>query len=175
MAPASSFHGSRASERSQTFRHRQWVPLESPAMADQLHGEQSNQDICQEAVLSCAVSASRLVAKKNGALMRVRSVARAYWPGRAHVARHSSTGRSEPWERGLGEVRDLALHSSRPDRRARGALVAAAWAEGRQKSVRIVYTLARPALICSRAGVGLPLDAASCPYWLLSFPPRPCA
>ncbi len=54
-------------------------------MADQLHGEQSNQDICQEAVLSCAVSASRLVAKKNGALMRVRSVARAYWPGRART------------------------------------------------------------------------------------------
>ena len=36
-------------------------------------------------VLSCAVSASRLVAKKNGALMRVRSVARAYWPGRART------------------------------------------------------------------------------------------
>jgi glutaredoxin-related protein len=37
-------------------------------------------------------------------------------------------------------------------------------AEGRQKSVRIAHTAARPALICSRAGAGLPLDAASRPY-----------
>src|SRR5216684_27522 len=37
-------------------------------------------------------------------------------------------------------------------------------AEGRQKSIRIVHTLARLALICSRAGAGLPLDAASRPY-----------
>jgi hypothetical protein len=37
-------------------------------------------------------------------------------------------------------------------------------AEGRQKSIRIVHTVARPALICSRAGAGLPLDAATRPY-----------
>src|SRR6266581_6235740 len=47
--------------------------------------------------------------------------------------------------------------------------------EGRQKSIRIVHTAARPALICSRAGAGLPLDAASRLYGLLSFTPRPCA
>ena len=34
-------------------------------------------------------------------------------------------------------------------------------AEGRQKSIRIVHTAAGPALICSRAGAGLSLDAAS--------------
>jgi len=133
-------------------------------MADQLHGEQSNQDICQEAVLSCAVSASRLVAKKNGALMRVRSVARAYWPGRGtwlDIRRlvEASPG-SADWAK---SVTWLSIRVDLIEGRG-GALVAAAWAEGRQKSVRIVYTLARPALICSRAGVGLPLDAASCPY-----------
>ena len=133
-------------------------------MADQLHGEQSNQDICQEAVLSCAVSASRLVAKKNGALMRVRSVARAYWPGRGtwlDIRRlvEASPG-SADWAK---SVTWLSIRVDLIEARG-GALVAAAWAEGRQKSVRIVYTLARPALICSRAGVGLPLDAASCPY-----------
>src|SRR5712691_776518 len=37
-------------------------------------------------------------------------------------------------------------------------------AEGGQKSIRIVYAVAPAALICSRAGAGLPLDAASRPY-----------
>jgi hypothetical protein len=45
-----------------------------------------------------------------------------------------------------------------------GMLVQPETVEGRQKSIRIVHTAARPALICSRAGAGLPLDAASRPY-----------
>jgi hypothetical protein len=46
--------------------------------------------------------------------------------------------------------------------------------DGKSRSGSCI-TAARAALICSGAGVGLPLDAASRPYRLLSFPPRPCA
>ncbi len=61
-------------------------------MADQLHGEQSNQDICQEAVLSCAVSASRLVANALiGPDARARGSTFVDWSKRALGAR---TGRS---------------------------------------------------------------------------------
>jgi hypothetical protein len=36
--------------------------------------------------------------------------------------------------------------------------------EGRQKSIRVVHTVACAVLICSRAGAGPPLDAASRPH-----------